>query len=128
MRDIETKEDIDELVKLFYDKLFEDDLLKEIFEKTVRPHLEKHLDMVSLFWDSILLDIFEYKNNVIEKHISADRLFTFKKREFDRWLLLWKASVDELFKGEKAELAKSRTTSIADLMLYKLEFIRKTVQ
>lgn len=128
MRDIETKEDIDELVKLFYDKLFEDDLLKEIFENTVRDHLDKHIDLVSQFWDSILLDIFEYKNNVIEKHISADRLFTLKKREFDRWLLLWKASVDELFKGEKAELAKSRTTSIADLMLYKLEFIRKTVQ
>ncbi|MCB0508938.1 MAG: group III truncated hemoglobin [Chitinophagales bacterium] len=128
MRDIETKEDIDELVKLFYDKLFEDDLLKEIFENTVRDHLDKHIDLVSQFWDSILLDIFEYKNNVIEKHISADRLFTLKKREFDRWLLLWKASVDELFKGEKAELAKSRAASIADLMLYKLEFIRKTVQ
>ena len=128
MRDIETKEDIDELVKLFYDKLFEDDLLKEIFENTVRDHLDKHIDLVSQFWDSILLDIFEYKNNVIEKHISADRLFTLKKREFDRWWLLWKASVDELFKGEKAELAKSRAASIADLMLYKLEFIRKTVQ
>jgi len=39
-----------------------------------------------------------------------------KAEHFDRWLLLFKSTVDENFDGEKAELAKQRAMSIATIM------------
>lgn len=124
-QDITTRTDIDTLVKVFYDKLLADDLLKEIFEKTVVAHLEIHLEKVADFWDSILLDANNYRGNVVEKHFDINKLFNLDKAAFDRWLLHWKNSVDELFEGEKAEMAKSRAQSIADIMHYKLDYIKQ---
>lgn len=121
--DITERSDIDNLVKLFYDKLFEDELLKIIFEKLVRHKLDEHLSVVADFWDSILLDANNYRGNVTEKHFDANKQFPLTKTEFDRWLQLWKQTVDELFVGEKAEVAKFRAQSIADIMQYKLEYI-----
>jgi hemoglobin len=43
------------------------------------------------------------------------------KVEFLEWLRLFYDTVDELFEGEKAELAKYRGRTIAGIMLYKIE-------
>lgn len=122
--DISSRNDIDVLVKTFYNKLLEDDLLQHIFRQTILPYLEAHLKTIADFWDSILLDADIYRGNVTEKHISLDKKFTLSKNEFDRWLLLWKQTIDELLTGEKAEMAKFRAQSIADIMQYKIEFLR----
>ena len=114
--DITTRQDIDSLVKIFYDKLLQDDLLKSIFEKMVLPNLEEHLKIIADFWDSILLDANNYRGNVTEKHFEVDKQFPLSKTEFDRWLLHWNTTIDELFIGEKAEMAKQRAQSIADIM------------
>lgn len=124
-RDISTRKDIDTLVKVFYDKLLQDDLLKPIFEKMVLSNLEEHLKTIADFWDSILLDANNYRGNVTEKHFEVDKQFPLSKTEFDRWLQYWNATIDGLFVGEKAEMAKFRAQSIADIMQYKLEFVNK---
>ena len=54
--DITTRNDLDILVELFYDKLLSDDLLQELFQQTVSDHLAAHLKIIADFWDSILLD------------------------------------------------------------------------
>lgn len=124
--DIASRKDVDLLVKNFYDKLLQDDLLKHIFEQTILDHLEKHLETIADFWDSILLDADIYRGNVTEKHIALDQKFRLSKTEFDRWLFHWKQTTDELFEGEKAEMAKFRAQSIADIMQYKIDFLRKS--
>lgn len=124
-QDISTRNDVDILVKVFYDKLLEDDLLKPIFIKLVLENLESHLTTIADFWDSILLDANIYRGNVTEKHFEVDKQFPLSKKEFDKWLQHWNATVDELFEGEKALMAKQRALSIADIMQYKLEFINK---
>ena len=123
--DITNRTDIDILVKFFYDKLLQDELLKTIFREIVLFHLGSHLVTIADFWDSILLDADNYRGNVTEKHFEVDKQFQLSKAEFDRWLLHWNAAIDELFTGEKAEMAKFRAKSIADIMQYKLEYIRK---
>ena len=124
-QDITTRQDIDTLVKLFYDKLLQDEILQTIFQETVLSHLEKHLTVIASFWDSILLDADVYRGNVTEKHISLDKQFPLHEKEFNRWLFLWKQTVDELYAGKKAEMAKFRAQSIADIMRYKIDFINK---
>ena len=123
--DITSRNDIDILVKTFYDKLLQDDLLQNIFKKLVVPNLEEHLKTIADFWDSILLDANNYRGNVTEKHFEVDKQFPLNKNEFDRWLMYWNTTIDELFVGEKADMAKFRARSIADIMQYKLDFIRK---
>ncbi len=122
-QDITTREDIDILVKLFYDKLLSDIHLQNIFQQTVLIHLEVHLKTIADFWDSILLDADIYRGNVTEKHIALNKRFPFTKNEFEQWLYLWEKTVDELFYGEMAEKAKFRAKSIADIMSYKMDYI-----
>ena len=121
--DISTHADIDHLVQTFYDKLLQDDLLQPIFRQTILPHLEVHLKTIADFWDSILLDADIYRGNVTEKHIALDKKFPLSHNEFNRWLLLWKQTTDELFEGEKSEMVKFRAQSIADIMQYKLDYM-----
>jgi len=54
-------------------------------------------------------------------HINLHRVARLTKKHFTRWLQLFTATVDELFEGEKAELAKQRALSIATVMQLKLE-------
>jgi hemoglobin len=50
------------------------------------------------------------------KHRSLNEMVKLTPEHFDRWLLLFKSTIDENFEGEKAELAKQRAISIATIM------------
>lgn len=39
---------------------------------------------------------------------------------FDQWIYLFSTTVDELFEGKVAELAKTRAKSIGNMMLLKM--------
>jgi hemoglobin len=40
---------------------------------------------------------------------------------FERWLTLWRGTVDELFAGERAELAKAHAVRVAEAFQARLE-------
>ncbi|MGB0093547.1 MAG: hypothetical protein WBP81_13590, partial [Solirubrobacteraceae bacterium] len=42
---------------------------------------------------------------------------------FERWLALWRATVDELFAGERAELAKAHAVRVAQAFHRRLEAV-----
>ena len=123
--DIQTRNDLFLLVKTFYEKLFADELLQTIFINVAKIHLEEHLPILVDFWDSILLDGDSYRRNQMEKHIDLNKKFPLQKQHFEQWLFLWNQTIDELFIGEKAEHAKFRAKSIADIMFYKLDYINQ---
>jgi hemoglobin len=101
MTDIQTKEDVTLLVDKFYDAVLKDETLAPFFK---RLNFEVHLPKMIHFWSFVLLDEPGYTTNVTEKHekmpLSMDL--------FNQWVSLFKQTVDELFVGEKAELAKQR--------------------
>lgn len=103
MKDIETREEIRVLVDRFYEKLLADPQVKHIFEPL---DLEEHLPRVVHFWSFVLLDEEGYRTNVFEKHLPLK----LKSEFFDTWLKHFTDSVDELYSGEKADLAKQRAT------------------
>jgi len=47
-----------------------------------------------------------------------------QKQHFETWLKYFNESVDELFEGEKAFLAKERALSIATVMQIKISQLR----
>lgn len=103
MKDIESKADIELLIRSFYSKLLLDDDMKVVFTNI---HFEDHIPQIVHFWSFVLLDEPGYKTNVFEKHINLP----IKLHHFDFWLKTFTNAVDELFAGEKAELAKQRAT------------------
>ena len=123
--DIQTRDDLFLLVKTFYEKLFADELLQTIFIDVAKIKLEEHLPILVDFWDSILLDGDTYRRNQMEKHIDLNKKFPLQKQHFDQWIFLWNQTIDELFIGEKAEHAKFRAKSIADIMSYKMDYLNK---
>ena len=44
-----------------------------------------------------------------------------RRGHFERWLWLWHQTVDELFAGERAELAKSHADRVANAFYGRLE-------
>src|SRR5688572_25981599 len=55
MRDIETREDIREVVTDFYKKAVDDELIGYIFTDVAEIDLEHHLPIITDFWEMLLL-------------------------------------------------------------------------
>jgi hemoglobin len=105
MREIENEADVHELVQTFYQKVMEDELISPFFK---RLNFEEHLPKMEFFWRFVLLDEPGYTTSVTDKHMHM-RL---KEEHFKRWILLFNQTLDELFIGEKVELAKQRAAII----------------
>lgn len=122
MKDIENIDDIKVLVDAFYEKVNQDDLLSPIFNHIAKVNWEAHLPRMYQFWGSLLLDSNEYRGQPFDKHAAhSEHIHAI---HFDRWILLFNQTVDQLFEGEKAKLAKTRAQSIGAIFQYKLDFIR----
>jgi hemoglobin len=111
--DISTQDHVNQLVSVFYDKVLRDDLLSPHFAGI---DLEHHLPRIAAFWALILIDREGYKGNVFDKHVHLD----INNTHFDRWVKLFTETVDELFVGEKAELAKQRAILLQYTFVSKL--------
>ncbi len=119
-KDITDREDIKTFVDQFYSKVLKDDLIGYIFTEIAQISLEQHMPVMYDFWESILLNATAYKGNPMQIHLALDDKVTLTKDHFDRWLTLFNDTINEHFKGEKAELVKTRALSIATMMQIKL--------
>ena len=106
MKDISSRIDIEVLMRHFYQKLLQIEGMATVFESI---HFEEHLPKIIHFWAFVLLDEPGYKTNVFDKHLNLP----IRSKQFDEWLQTFTSSVDELFHGEKADLAKQRATVLA---------------
>ena len=101
MADISTEEDIVRLVDEFYRKVLKDELLFPFFH---HMDFERHKPKMVHFWSFVLLNEAGYTTDVTKVHMHM----RIKKEHFDRWIELFNTTVDTLYSGEKAELAKQR--------------------
>lgn len=119
-KDISTREDIEILTRQFYEKVIPDAVIGHIFTEVVNMDWEHHIPVIIDFWETILLDHPVYKKNAMEVHYELNKKMPLTKDHFNRWLLLFIATVDELFEGKIAELAKTRAKSVAGIMQFKM--------
>lgn len=119
--DIQSRKDIEILVKNFYDKVLKDESIGFIFNDIAKVNWELHLPVMYDFWETLLLDAASYRKNAMEVHYVLNRKVPLEEKHFQCWLKLFSETVDELFSGEKATMAKKKAKSIADLMLYKMK-------
>lgn len=122
MCDIETPDDIKFIVDEFYGKVRQDGLIGPVFDETVGDHWDRHLDIMYRFWQTVLLENGKtYFGNPFMKHAP---LPIFEKH-FQRWLYLWKETLQENYTGPLADEAFVRAEKMADVFLVKLDSIRQ---
>jgi hemoglobin len=119
-KDIDKRADLELLMEKFYSKLLADASISYLFKDVAKIDLSKHLPVLVDFWESILFQADTYRKNAMKIHTDLHQQSPLQSQHFKTWLGYFHATVDELFEGEKAELAKQRATSIATVMQIKL--------
>ena len=119
-KDISSRTDLLLMVSNFYKKLLADDSINYLFTDIAKINLEHHLTVLVDFWDSILFQSDTYQKNAMQPHINLHQKSPLLPQHFETWLRYFNETVDELFEGEKAFLAKERALSIATVMKIKL--------
>lgn len=114
--DIETPEDIENMVNNFYSKVNDDLLLSPIFNEMAEVDWPHHLPKMYQFWNFIILGIPGYKGQPFPPHTR----FSLTALHFQKWLQLFKENVDDMFEGPNAEIAKSKAVHIAGVFQHKL--------
>lgn len=119
MADIEMREDIIRLLEMFYKKATIDPVIGYYFTEVVPLDMEVHIPVIADFWETVLFGRAVYKGNVLDIHKHIHQLSAFREEHFVRWVSLFKETIDEMFRGDRAELAKQRADSIATIMKIK---------
>jgi hemoglobin len=112
-RDIETRADCEQLVRAFYGRALVDPIIGFLFTDVAKLDLETHVPRITNFWDTILLGGRSYGGGAFRPHVELHFKVPLTRGHFDRWLYLWSMTVDELFAGERAELAKAHANRVA---------------
>lgn len=121
LRDIEDRSDCERLVRAFYGRALEDPIIGWLFVDVARLDLEAHVPAIASFWETILLGAGTYSGGAFRPHVDLHAKVPLRAGHFERWLTLWRATVDDLFVGERAELAKSHALRVADAFHRRLQ-------
>jgi hemoglobin len=112
-RDIQDRADCERLVRAFYGKAFEDPIIGFLFVDVAGLDLEAHVPRITAFWETILLGAGTYSGGAFGPHLHLHAKAPLREGHFERWLQLWFGTVDELFAGERANVAKIHALRVA---------------
>jgi hemoglobin len=113
VRDISDRADCERLVRAFYSRAMGDPLIGWLFVDVAKLDLEAHVPVIASFWETILLGSQTYAGGAFRPHAELHMRAPLRAAHFERWLVLWCETVDELFAGERAELAKAHAIRVA---------------
>jgi len=111
--DLHDRADVERLVRTFYLTVFDDPLIGPIFTDVAHMDLEHHLPIMCDFWETVLFRAGLYRRNALALHVALHAKRELTLADFERWYAIWTATVDSLFTGEKATLAKVQAERIA---------------
>jgi len=121
MSDIENRNDINVLVRTFYLKVQRDKALGPIFNSIITDW-EGHFELLTNFWESQLFLKRKYHGNPVTAHQEVDAKMghSITSVHFGLWLNLWFATIDELFEGDTAWIAKNRAQKMSTMLFMQM--------
>jgi hemoglobin len=120
MKDIETRADLDILIKEFYKALLQDASISYIFTDIAGIDLDQHLPVITDFWELALFNTGAYRNNTMQIHMALNARETLTGAHFETWLGHFNTTTDSLYSGDNADKIKTRALSVATVMKIKL--------
>ena len=115
-RDLDSRENIEAFVDLFYRRILEDEQLAPIFLDVAGIDLAVHLPHIKNYLCKLLLGEKNYQRHTMNIHRQLHGKQPLQAGDFQRWLALFNATLDEGFAGERAERARQVAASIAGNM------------
>ena len=119
-KDIENRNDVELLVSEFYKKVRSDAVIGYIFNEVVRMDWKSHLQVMGDFWENTILFTGNYEGNPMELHKHLQKITPLTTEHFTQWNTLFVQTVNELFEGKNATLAKQRAVSISNVLQTKI--------
>jgi len=123
-KDISGREDLQVLMDAFYKRLLADPAINYLFTDVARINILEHLPVLVDFWDSILFQSDTYRKNAMQPHMVLHSKSPLQSQHFETWLKHFNATVDGLFEGEIAFLAKQLALSIATMIELKTSRVK----
>lgn len=121
--DISGRAEIETLVNAFYERVRADEVLGFIFDQVAHTNWSTHLPKMYAFWETVLFRSGGYAGNPLAAHAKLVPLTDMGRDKFDRWLALFRATVDDLFAGENAEHIKNCAADMANVIHGKINAI-----
>ena len=121
LKEIRDRDDIALLVNTFYAKIRRHPELGPFFNETITDW-PAHLELLTDFWESQLFLNRSYHGNPIQAHCEVDRAFSHSitMEHFGMWLQVWIGTLEELFTGERAWIARNRARKMATMFYMKI--------
>ncbi|VAW14243.1 globin family protein [hydrothermal vent metagenome] len=119
--DIKNRADIKLLVGTFYAKIRAHEVLGPIFNGIITDW-ESHLVLLTDFWETQLLLKRKYYGNPVTVHQEVDDKMnhSITSEHFGLWLNDWFATIDELFEGDTAWVAKNRAQKMSTMLFMQM--------
>jgi hemoglobin len=111
--DLDTPDDIAEMVRRFYADVAQDDLLGPMFEDVAQVDWAEHLPKLTAFWCRAVFGIQGYSGNPFRAHRDIHVQVPFTAAHFERWLELFHDTVDCGWVGPNAERVKALAVNVA---------------
>lgn len=114
---------IEKLVRAFYERVLEDELLNIFFIRTLGDDLQndkwyEHLHTLDNFWLSLLTGEGRYMGDPLMPHMFLGGL---NVEHFERWLMLFRETLDELFMPEISIKIYGRAKALSTRFISDLE-------
>lgn len=112
--DIRDREDVFLLVSSFYTKVRANQKIGHFFNETI-TNWPEHLEKLTDFWETNLFMVSKFKGNLMKAHKEVDSEFnnSIQQEHFGEWLNMWHQTIDELFEGERANIARNKARNMA---------------
>lgn len=111
--DLNSREQIQRFVRLFYAELLIDERLKPLFLGIARIDLEQHLPRIVDYWCKLLLGDTSYQRHTMNIHRDLHAKQPLTEADFKQWLTLFERTLVHHFHGDGADRAMYLARRIA---------------
>lgn len=130
--DLESPDDVADMVRRFYGDVAQDELLGPMFNDVAKVDWSEHLPKLTLFWCRTLFGIRGYTGNPFHEHAKIHARQPFTPAHFERWLELFTETVDLGWTGPRADHVKKLAYNVArvhrEQLLGRSEVIEEEVE
>ncbi|MFP5577572.1 MAG: group III truncated hemoglobin [Acidimicrobiia bacterium] len=111
--DLDSVEEIEEMVRRFYADVAMDDVLGPVFEDVAQVDWSEHLPKLTAFWARALLGEPGYSGNPFRSHAAIHARAPFTPAHFRRWLTLFHETIELGWGGPRADRARELADAVA---------------
>ena len=111
--DLDCRRNVEQFVDRFYQRVLADKQLAPIFLDVAAIDLDVHLPHIKNYWCKLLLGEKDYRRHTMNIHRALHDQRPLAPADFERWLQLFDATLDQHFSGPYAEKARRIASAIA---------------